>query len=175
MNTLKVAAIGAEAVVVSTLAVSSYHVAFNGANGVADYLAGIPIITVVGLEALRIPISLNLVRARLLGGAISLALLGSISLITFEAANLAFTNLIYQRTRPVALAERDLVKAQHTRESLDGEAQRVADRIALLTADVKAAQEHRVAIDKPIAQSLPPPQMPVAPRSNPRCYRCPRR
>ena len=46
MNTLKATAIGAEIAVVSTLAVSSYHVAFSGPSP-DDWLAGAPVLTMV--------------------------------------------------------------------------------------------------------------------------------
>jgi hypothetical protein len=51
MNALKIAAIGAEVAVVSTLAISSYHIAFSGPS--PDWLAGAPILTVVALESMR--------------------------------------------------------------------------------------------------------------------------
>ena len=65
MNALKIAAIGAEVAVVSTLAVSSYHVAFAGPS--RDWLAGAPILTVVALESMRLPLAFRLPRVRFVG------------------------------------------------------------------------------------------------------------
>ena len=74
---------------------------------------------------------------KLLGGAMSVALLAGLSVVTFEAANVGFENLIFQRTRPVAEAERDLVKAQNAQNTLKNEIARHDGVIAGLTADVR--------------------------------------
>ena len=67
MKPMKIFAVVAEATVITTLAVSSYHIAFGGAVGWGDWLAGAPILTVVALESLRLPIAFDLPKARLLG------------------------------------------------------------------------------------------------------------
>jgi hypothetical protein len=147
MNALKIAAIGAEIAVVSTLAVSSYHIAFAGPA--PDWLAGAPIATVVALETMRLPLAFRLSRMRVLGLACSVAMLAGLSVITGEAASLAFENLIFQRTRPVVEAERDLAKAEIDRGALTQAAAERAKEIARLEADVEAARKHRADIDKP--------------------------
>jgi hypothetical protein len=78
MNALEVAAMGAEVAVVSTLAVSSYHIAFGGPN--PDWLAGAPIVTVVALETMRLPLALRLPRVKLLGTVTGVAMLGCLGL-----------------------------------------------------------------------------------------------
>ena len=100
MSALKIATIGAEVTVISTLAVSSYHIAFSGPS--PDWLAGAPILTVVALESMRLPLAFRLPCMRPLGLACGVAMLAGLSVITGEAASLAFENLIFQRTRPVA-------------------------------------------------------------------------
>lgn len=154
MNALKIAAIGAEVAVVSTLAVSSWNVAFAGHS--ADWLAGAPLVTVVALESLRLPLAFRLPRMRFLGMACGVAMLGGLSIITGEAASLAFENLIFQRTRPVAEAERDLAHAEIDRGALKEAAGRRAQEISRLAADVEAAQKHRAAIDRPIELQAAP-------------------
>ena len=149
MKPLKIFAIGAEATVILTLAVSSYHIAFSGASGV-DWLAGAPILTVVALETLRLPLAFNLRRASLFGIALSVAIVGGLSVITGEAASLAFENLIFQRTRPVVEAEAALKKVSIGHDTLDTINDRRADEIKRLTADLAAARDHRAEIDKPI-------------------------
>jgi hypothetical protein len=64
LDPLKLAAIGAEAAVVSTLAVSSWNVAF--AHG-GDWLAGAPLLTVAALESMRLPLAFRIPRLRPLG------------------------------------------------------------------------------------------------------------
>ncbi len=149
MSALKIAAIGAEIAVISTLAVSSYHIAFSGRS--TDWLAGAPILTAVALESLRLP------RARLLGFVCGVAMLAGLSVITGEAASLAFENLIFQRARPVAEAERDLAKAEIDRGALKEATDRRVAEIARLQSDVEAAQKHRASIDRP-PELQPPPQ-----------------
>ena len=117
MRALTTAAIGAEIAVVSTLAVSSFHIAFAGPT--PDWLAGAPLLTVVALESLRLPLAFRLPRMRLLGLACGVAMLAGLSVITGEAASSAFENLIFQRTRPVVEAERDLAKAEIDRDALN--------------------------------------------------------
>jgi hypothetical protein len=146
-NALKIAAIGAEIAVVSTLAVSSYHIAFSGPS--PDWLASAPILTVVALESMRLPLAFRLSRMRLLGLACSVAMLGGLSVITGEAASVAYENLIFQRTRPVVEAERDLAKAEISRTALKAAADRRAEEISRLTTDIESARAHRADIDKP--------------------------
>jgi len=55
MKPMKIFAVVAETTVITTLAVSSYHIAFGGAVRWGDWLAGAPILTVVALESLRLP------------------------------------------------------------------------------------------------------------------------
>jgi hypothetical protein len=69
-------------------------------------------------------------------------MLAGLSVITAEAASLAFENLIFQRSRPVVLAETVLAKVELDRDALQGAANRRA-------ADIEAAQKHRADIDKP--------------------------
>ena len=155
LNAVKVAAIGAEVAVVSTLAISSYHIAFSGPS--PDWLAGAPILTVVALESLRLPLAFHLPRMRLMGLACGVAMLAGLSVITGEAASLAFENLIFQRTRPVVEAERDLTQAQIGRDALKAAMSRRAEEIARLTADVESARAHRASIDRPPELQPPPP------------------
>ena len=112
MKPMKIFAIVAETTVITTLAVSSYHIAFGGAGRLGDWLAGAPILTVVALESLRLPIAFALPKARLLGLVLSGTMLAGLSVITMEAASIAFENLIFERTRPVVEAERDLEKVR---------------------------------------------------------------
>jgi hypothetical protein len=157
-NTLKVFTVGAEIVVVSTLAVSSYHVAFSGSS--PDWLAGAPILTVVALESLRLPLAFRLRRMRALGRAMSIAMLVGLSVITGEAASVAFENLIFQRSRPVVEAEAELKKVEISHDSLAESNNRHAQEIKRLTMDLDAANAHRVSIDKPVAFLPPPPDRP---------------
>ena len=150
MKPLKIFAIGAEATVILTLAASSYHIAFSGASGMSDWLAGAPILTVVALETLRLPIAFNMTKSRLTGFLMSVAMIGGLSVITGEAASLAFENLIFQRTRPVIEAEADLKKVSISHDTLDEINARRAQEITRLTADLAAAREHRAEIDKPV-------------------------
>jgi hypothetical protein len=156
MNGLKAASIGAEVAVISTLAVSSWHIAFAG-DGARDWLAAAPLATVVALESLRLPLAFRLPRMRLLGFAGGVAMLAGLSVITGEAASLAFENLIFQRTRPAAEAERDLAKAEIDRAALTEAAAQRAKEIATLAGEVEAARKHRADIDKPLALQAPPP------------------
>ena len=154
MNTLKGFAIGAEAVVVATLAVSSWNVAFAGHS--SDWLAGAPLLTVVALEALRLPLAFRLPRLRLLGLACAVAMLAGLSVITGEAASLAFENLIFQRTHSVVEAERVLAKAEIDRGALKQAAERRAEEISRLAANVEAARRHRADIDRPLSLQAAP-------------------
>jgi hypothetical protein len=150
MKPLKVFAVGAEMTVIATLAASSYHVAFSGASSMSDWLAGAPILTVVALETLRLPIAFNMAKSRLPGFLLSVVLIGGLSVITGEAASLAFENLIFQRTRSVVEAERDLAKVNISRHTLDEVNGRRTEEIDRLTAGLAAAREHRAEIDKPV-------------------------
>ena len=154
MNALKLAAIAAEVVVVSTLAVSSFRIAFSGHE--ADWLAGAPLLTVVALESMRLPLAFRLPRMRLLGMACGVAMLAGLSVITGEAASLAFENLIFQRTRAVAEAERDLARVEIDQGALKQAADRRAAEIARLEADVETARKHRAGIDQPLALQAAP-------------------
>jgi hypothetical protein len=147
MNALKGAAICAEVAVISTLAVSSYNIAFSGHE--ADWLAGAPLITVAALESMRLPLAFRLPRMRLMGMACSVAMLAGLSVITGEAASIAFENLIFQRSRPVVMVEAELAKANFDRDALKNAADRA-------NVDVEAARRHRADIDKPIElQAVP--------------------
>jgi hypothetical protein len=155
MSALKVAAIGAEITVISSLAISSWNIAFSGRTSV-DWLAGAPLLTVVALESMRLPLAFRIPRMRLTGLVCSVAMLVGLSVITGEAASLAFSNLIDQRVRPIVEAERDLAKAQIGRDALNASADQRAKEIARLTADVAAAQRHRADIDRPIELQAAP-------------------
>ena len=155
MNALKLAAIGAEVTVISTLAVSSWRIAFGG--GGSDWLAGVPLLTVVALESLRLPLAFRLPKMRLLGLLCGVTMLGGLSVVTGEAASLAFENLIFQRIRPVAEAERILARAEIDRGALKQAADRRAAEIARLQTDVATARTHRASIDKPPELQNPPP------------------
>jgi hypothetical protein len=151
---LMVAAIGAEIAVVSSLAASSYHIAFAGPN--SDWLAGAPLVTVVALESLRLPLAFRPPRMRFIGMAGGVVMLGGLSVITGEAASIAYSNLIDQRTRSVAESERDLAHAEIDRSTLTETAAQRTEEIVRLTADVEAARRHRAAIDQPLTlQALP--------------------
>jgi hypothetical protein len=143
---LKIFAIGAEATVVVTLAVASYNVAFAGTHSAADWLAGAPILTVMALESLRLPVALDLFRSKLLGFLLSCVLITSISVATGEAAFIAYENLIFQRSRPVAEAERDLTKAQTARDTVKAKVARYDTDIAQLRKDVAEKQAHQIKI-----------------------------
>ena len=164
MKPLKIFAIGAEATVITTLAVSSYHIAFGGAPGWGDWLAGAPIVTVVALESLRLPIAFNLAKSRLLGLLMSGAMLAGLSVITTESASIAFANLIDQRSRPVIEAEAELKKVQIGHGTLDEVNARRKQEIDRLTADLATARQHREDIgnQKPELQTV---------EANKTCYR----
>ena len=119
-SALKVASIGAEVAVISTLAVSSYNIAFSGRE--ADWLAGAPLVTVAALETVRLPLAFKLTRLKPVGMALAVVMLTGLSILTGEAASLAFENLIFQRSRPVVLAEAALAKAEFDRDALQGAA-----------------------------------------------------
>jgi hypothetical protein len=169
---LKRWAIGAEVTVVSTLALSSYNVAFGGAHGV-NWMAGAPIATVIALESLRVPTALHIMKAGLLGKVMSAALIVGISVITMEAASLAFENLIFERTRPVAEAELSLKKAEDNQGSLKGTIGERDQERAKTRLDVESARAHRAAVDKPIAQSPPPPPLPPSTQLKPQLLTVP--
>jgi hypothetical protein len=147
LTALKVAAIGAEAVVVASLATSSYHIAFAGPD--PDWLAGAPILTVVALESMRLPLAFRFRHMRLTGVICGVLMLGGLSVITGEAASLAFENLIFQRTRPVIEAETALARAEISHDALAKAADRRAEEISRLTADIASARAHRASIDRP--------------------------
>ena len=156
MKPLKIIAIVAEAVVVCTLAVSSYNAAFGGRDGI-NWMAAAPLLTVVALESLRIPTALNLIKA----GASDPhepALIVGLSVITMEAASIGFENLIFERTRPVVEAERDLEKVMIGQRTIDKNAADRADEIKRLTADLDAARDHREDLgdQKPELQEVAP-------------------
>jgi hypothetical protein len=123
----------------------------------SDWLAGAPILTVVALETLRLPIAFNITKSRLTGFLMSVAMIGGLSVITGEAASLAFENLIFQRTRPVIEAEANLKKVEIGHGTLDEINARRAKEITRLTADLAAARDHRAEIDKPIEMQPVPP------------------
>ena len=156
MKPLKIIAISAEAVVITMLAISSYNVAFGGRDGI-NWMAGAPIIAVVALECLRIPTALNLVKAGVFTMLMSFALIAGLSVITMEAASIGFENLIFERTRPVVEAERDLEKVMIGQRTIDKNAADRADEIKRLTADLDAArtQWKVVGDQKPVLQPLP--------------------
>jgi hypothetical protein len=64
------------------------------------------------LESMRLPLAFRLSKMRLMEVACGVAMLAGVSVITGEAASLAYENLIFQRTRPAAEAERDLARVQ---------------------------------------------------------------
>jgi hypothetical protein len=150
MKPMKIFAVVAETTVITTLAVSSYHIAFGGAVGWGDWLAGAPILTVVALESLRLPIAFALPKARLLGLVLSGTMLAGLSIITSEAASIAFENLIFQRSRPVIEAEAELKKVSISHDTLDEVNARRSQEHDRLAADLKAARDHRAEIDKPV-------------------------
>jgi hypothetical protein len=137
---LKIAAIGAEVAVISTLAVSSYNVAFVGHE--ADWLAGAPLLTVAALESMRLPLAFRLTRFKPIGMVLAVVMLTGLSILTGEAASLAFENLIFQRSRPAVLAEAALANAEFDYDALKS----AADTRA---ADIAAARRHREDLDKP--------------------------
>ena len=157
MKPLKIIAISAEAVVIAMLAISSYNVAFGGRDGI-NWMAGAPIIAVVALECLRIPTALNLVKAGVFTMLMSFALIAGLSVITMEAASIGFENLIFERTRPVVEAERDLEKVMIGQRTIDKNAADRADEIKRLTADLDAARTQREVLgdQKPELQPMPP-------------------
>jgi hypothetical protein len=162
MKPLKVFAIGAEATVVSTLAVASYHVAFAGTGSSSDWLAGVPILTVVALESLRLPVAFNLCRSKLPGFLLGCSLLAGLTVVTGEAAMVGFENLIFQRTRPVAEAERDLKKVENAHDTLNAASGRRDAEIAQLKDDVEKTRAHQTEIAQTSVAQLPvPPQLPM--------------
>jgi hypothetical protein len=164
MKLLKIFAIGAEATVVCTLAVASYHVAFAGTSSASDWLAGAPILTVIALESLRLPVALDLFRSKLLGFLLSCTLLTGISVATGEAAIIAYENLIFQRTRPVAEAERDLKKAETAQNTVKEKVKRYDIDISQLKDAVEKAKAHQTEIAQTAVshyQATDKMQMPV--------------
>jgi len=147
MNALMASSIGAEIAVIASLAVSSFHIAFAGPD--ADMLAAAPLVTVVALESMRLPLAFRLPRMRFLGMAVGVLMLSGLSVITGEAASIAYSNLIDQRTRSVAEAERDLTRAEIDHDALGQAAARRAEEISRLTAEVETARKHRTEIDRP--------------------------
>ena len=147
MNALKIAAIVAEVAVVSTLAVSSYHVAFAGPS--PDWLAGAPILTVVALESMRLPLAFRLPRMRFVGFACGMAMLAGLSVITGEAAKFRFREFNLPanpsgrrgRARPGEGSDLARCAAVGLRSARGGN--------RLIAADVESARKHRADIDKP--------------------------
>jgi hypothetical protein len=165
MKPLKIFAIGAEVAIVSTLAVSSYTLAFAGQSSISWFTAA-PLGTLLALETLRLPIAFNLIKCRLLGRVMSAALIAGISVVTFEASNMGFVNLILQRTHPVVEAERALDKVQHAYTALKDKAANRDNEVKQLAAELATARAHRADIDKPLTlqtvslQPVPPNQPP---------------
>ena len=154
MNPLKISVIGAEIAVVTSLAVSSYSIAFSGRS--SDWGAAAPLVALTAIESMRLPLAFRLPRMRLTGMVCGSAMLAGLSVITGEAASLGVTNLIYQRARPVAEAERDLARAQISRDQLNSAIAQRAVEITRLQADVETARAHRASIDKPPELQAPP-------------------
>jgi hypothetical protein len=142
MKPLKVIAIVAEMVVVCSLAVSSYNAAFGGRDGV-HWMAGAPLLTVMALEALRIPTALNLIKSGPVTIFMSLALILGLSVITMEAASIGFENLIFERTRPVVEAEAALEKVMIGQRTINKDAKDREAEISRLSAEADAARAHR--------------------------------
>jgi hypothetical protein len=120
-NLLKVSTCCAEVAVVASLAVSSYSIAFAGHAsdwGVADWGAAAPLAALVAIESMRLPLAFRLPKMGLTGMLCGGMMLAGLSVITGEAASLGFTNLVYQRTKSVAEAERNLAQAQISRDAL---------------------------------------------------------
>jgi hypothetical protein len=162
MKTLKVFAIGAEVTIVSTLAVSSYTIAFAGQTS-TSWLVATPLATVLALESLRLPIAFNFVKSRLMGQVMSAALVAGLTVVTGEAATIAFENLIFQRTRPVVIAERALDKVEHARATLNDQAAHRDDIVKQLNAELETARAHRSDIDKPVInEAFTPQPVPLA-------------
>jgi hypothetical protein len=157
MKPLKIIAIVAEAVVVCTLAISSYNAAFGGRDGI-NWMAAAPLLTVVALETLRIPTALNLIKAGPITILMSLALILGLSVITMEAASIGFENLIFERTRPVVEAEAALEKVMIGQRTINKDALDRADEIKRLTTDLDAARTHRKELgdQKPELQTVAP-------------------
>jgi hypothetical protein len=154
VNALKISVVAAEVAVVASLAVSSYSIAFSG--HASDWGAAAPLAALVAIESMRLPLAFRLPRMGFTGMICGGAMLVGLSIITGEAASLGFTNLIYQRMRPVAEAERDLVRAQISRDALNSRTARRAEEIARLQTDVEAARKHRASIDQPLTLQPPP-------------------
>jgi hypothetical protein len=142
MTNFKKIIVGMEVVVIGALSLASWQAAFGGHDGV-NWLVGAPLIAVMALEALRIPTAFNLIKAGPITVIMSLAMIIGISVITMEAGTISFENLIFERTRPVAEAERDLDKIMIEQTTIDRDAKAQADTVAKLTADLKAARQHR--------------------------------
>ena len=154
VNPLKVSVITTEIAVVASLAVSSYSIAFAGHS--SDWGAAAPLAALVAIESMRLPLAFRLPRMRLAGMVCGGAMLAGLSIITGEAASLGFTNLIYQRMRLVAEAERDLAQAQISRDALNSAIAQRAEEISRLQSDVETARKHRASIDQPLTLQPPP-------------------
>ena len=155
-NALKVAAIGAEAAVISTLSIASFHVAFPSIG--PDWLAAAPLATVIALESTRLPLAFHLGsgRAGFLATMCGAVMLAGLSVITGEAASIAFSNLIDQRIRPVSEAESALARAQIDHDAQAQAGTRRAAEIARLKSDLEAAGRRRTDIDRPLTlQTIP--------------------
>jgi hypothetical protein len=156
MKPLKMFCIGAEIAVVASLAASSYYIAVSGMRSSAELLAAAPLVTILALESLRLPIAFHIPKQKLLGMAMSIAMVCGISVITMEAASMAFENLIFQRTRPVVEAEAALKTAVITHDSIGEVNARHNHEIARLTADLESARKHREEVG-----DQKPPTMPI--------------
>jgi hypothetical protein len=151
MKPLKIFAIGAEVTVISTLAISSYHLAFSSPpSSLSEWMYVAPLVTVGALEMLRLPVAFNIWRSGLLGKLLSTAMICGLSVITMEAASMAFESLIDQRVKMVNDAEDNLSKIMVGQKTIDKNAKDRTDKIERLTAAWTAAQKHREDIDKPI-------------------------
>ena len=158
--------VAAEATIITTLAASSYNLAFQGSAG-TNLLSAAPIATVIALEFLRVPVAFNMNKTKLSGWLASAALIAGISVMTGEAASLAFENLIDQRVRPITLAERDFDKVSREVDAAKQKLAERGDKVATLTKAVEAARAHRAAVDKPVVAIAPPAQIVLPPALKP--------
>jgi hypothetical protein len=159
---LKIVTWGLEATVITTLAVSSYHVAFADVTTASDYLSGVSLLTVAALECSRVPVALNLTRQRLTGFLLSGVMLAGLSAITFEAATMAYGNLITQRTRAVVAAEQDQAKALSARATANADVIKYNDLVKQRTDALATARKYQTDIAQTVvSQSAMPTQLPM--------------
>ena len=152
MKPLKIFSIVAEVTVIASIGAASAHAAFGGvpAGEAVDWLAGAPLLTVAALETLRLPVAFQLPKLRFFGLLLSTAMLAGLTVITGEAASIAFETLLDARARPVVEAETELKKIEISHDSLDTVAARQKAVVEQATADLAAARQHRADIDKPV-------------------------